>query len=82
MSILLVLIPVTLLFVVVGGIAFFWAVNHDQFDDMDSPALEPLADSDPDVVQDAVRKPEQDAARDAARTPGRAAQVAPQGERQ
>ena len=48
MSILLVLIPVTLLFVVVGGIAFFWAVNHDQFDDMDTPALQPLADSELD----------------------------------
>ena len=55
MSILLVLIPVTLLFVVVGGIAFFWAVNHDQFDDMDTPALEPLADSDPDPAQDATQ---------------------------
>ena len=51
MSILLVLIPVTLLFVVVGGIAFFWAVNHDQFDDMETPALEPLADSEPDFPQ-------------------------------
>ena len=55
MSILLILIPVTLLFVVVGGIAFFWAVNHDQFDDMDTPALEPLADSDPDPAQDATQ---------------------------
>ena len=47
MTILLVLIPVTLLFVVVGGIAFFWAVNHDQFDDMDTPALLPLDDAPP-----------------------------------
>ena len=62
MSILLVLIPVTLLFVVVGGIAFFWAVNHDQFDDMDTPALEPLADSDPDPAQDATQAATQAAA--------------------
>ena len=55
MSILLVLIPVTLLFVVLGGIAFFWAVNHDQFDDMETPALEPLADSEPDIPQDVRR---------------------------
>jgi len=52
MTILLVLIPVTLLFVVIGGIAFFWAVNHDQFDDMETPALEPLADSERDVPPD------------------------------
>ena len=47
MSILLVLIPITLLLVVAGGFAFFWAVNHDQFDDMDTPSLLPLTDSDP-----------------------------------
>jgi cbb3-type cytochrome oxidase maturation protein len=50
MSILLVLIPVTLLIVLLGGIAFFWAVNHDQFDDMETPALQPLTDSDPEVA--------------------------------
>jgi cbb3-type cytochrome oxidase maturation protein len=49
-SILLVLIPVTLIFVVAGGIAFFWAVDHDQFDDMETPALQPLADSEPDAA--------------------------------
>jgi cbb3-type cytochrome oxidase maturation protein len=49
LSILLVLIPVTLLFVVAGGMAFFWAVNHDQFDDMETPGLQPLADSEPDL---------------------------------
>ncbi|MEO6270511.1 MAG: cbb3-type cytochrome oxidase assembly protein CcoS [Lautropia sp.] len=46
MTILLVMIPITLLLVVAGGFAFFWAVNHDQFDDMDSPSLQPLTDSD------------------------------------
>ncbi|MGE0801711.1 MAG: cbb3-type cytochrome oxidase assembly protein CcoS [Lautropia sp.] len=47
MSILLLLIPISLLFVVTGAVAFFWAVNHDQFDDLDTPALLPLVDSDP-----------------------------------
>lgn len=46
MSVLLMLIPISLLFVAVGAVAFFWAVNHDQFDDMDTPGLLPLADSD------------------------------------
>lgn len=44
MNILLVLIPVTLLVVVVAVWLFFWAVNHQQFDDLDSPAQLPLMD--------------------------------------
>lgn len=46
MTVLLMLIPISLLFVAAGAVAFFWAVNHDQFDDMDTPGLLPLADSD------------------------------------
>jgi cbb3-type cytochrome oxidase maturation protein len=44
MNILLVLIPVTLLVVIVAVWLFFWAVNHQQFDDLDSPAVLPLLD--------------------------------------
>ncbi len=44
MNILLVLIPVTLLVVIVAVWLFFWAVNHQQFDDLDSPAELPLMD--------------------------------------
>lgn len=44
MNILLVLIPVTLLIVLVAVALFFWAVNHQQFDDLDSPAVLPLLD--------------------------------------
>ena len=44
MNILLVLIPVTLLIVIVAVRLFFWAVNHQQFDDLDSPAILPLLD--------------------------------------
>jgi cbb3-type cytochrome oxidase maturation protein len=46
-NILLVLIPVTLLVIVVAVALFFWAVNHQQFDDLDSPSVLPLMD-DPD----------------------------------
>ncbi|RDI97377.1 cbb3-type cytochrome oxidase assembly protein CcoS [Dyella solisilvae] len=42
MNILLVLIPVTLLIVIVAVVIFFWAVNHQQFDDLDSPGMLPL----------------------------------------
>ncbi|MBO9663016.1 cbb3-type cytochrome oxidase assembly protein CcoS [Dokdonella sp.] len=48
MNILLALIPVSILLLIAAGIAFFWAVDHDQFDDMDTPALLPLLD-DPGV---------------------------------
>lgn len=44
MNILLIMIPLSLLLVLCGGIAFFWAVNNDQFEDMDSLAQLPLAD--------------------------------------
>lgn len=44
MNILLVLIPVTTLIVGAGVWLFFWAVNHQQFDDLDSPAVLPLMD--------------------------------------
>jgi len=48
MNIILVLIPVTLLVVGVGVALFFWAVNHQQFDDLDSPGIVPLLEDDPD----------------------------------
>lgn len=46
MNALIILIPLSLLFLVVAGIAFFWAVDHDQFEDMETPRLLPLADAD------------------------------------
>ncbi|MEO8747561.1 MAG: cbb3-type cytochrome oxidase assembly protein CcoS [Rhodanobacter sp.] len=47
MNILLVLIPVTLLVIAIAVTLFFWAVNHQQFDDLDSPAVLPLMDDPP-----------------------------------
>lgn len=44
MNILVVMIPLSIFLLVGAGIAFFWAVDHDQFDDMDTPALLPLLD--------------------------------------
>ncbi|HEY0232941.1 MAG TPA: cbb3-type cytochrome oxidase assembly protein CcoS [Dokdonella sp.] len=49
MNILVVMIPLSILLLVGAGIAFFWAVDHDQFDDMETPALLPLLD-DPDAM--------------------------------
>ncbi|EIL99804.1 cytochrome C oxidase Cbb3 [Rhodanobacter thiooxydans] len=57
MNILLVLIPVTLLIVGVGVWLFFWAVNHQQFDDLDSPAVLPLLDDPPKPAPPAKTPP-------------------------
>jgi cbb3-type cytochrome oxidase maturation protein len=57
MNIILVLIPVTLLVVIVGVVLFFWAVNHQQFDDLDSPGVLPLLEDDPDQGAIAGRAP-------------------------
>lgn len=44
MNVLLVMIPLSIVLLIGAVAAFFWAVDHDQFDDMDSPALLPLDD--------------------------------------
>ena len=57
MSILLVLIPLSLMLVLAAVYAFFWAVDNDQFEDMETPALDILADDEAPMVE---RKPDQD----------------------
>ena len=49
MNSLVFLIPISIVLLVVAGIAFFWAVDHGQFDDMETPGLVPLMDSDKDA---------------------------------
>ena len=58
MNILLVLIPLSLMLVLAAVYAFFWAVDNDQFEDMETPALDILADDEAPMVE---RKPDQDA---------------------
>ncbi|NLG75971.1 MAG: cbb3-type cytochrome oxidase assembly protein CcoS [Xanthomonadaceae bacterium] len=56
MSILFVLIPLTLVLVVFGLWAFFWAVGNGQFDDLETPAWEVLIEdqtTDDGVTRDA-----------------------------
>ena len=50
MNILLVLIPLSLLLVGAALYAFFWAVDNDQFEDMETPALDILVDDLPAPV--------------------------------
>jgi cbb3-type cytochrome oxidase maturation protein len=44
MNVLLVIIPLSIALLIGAAIAFFWAVDNDQFDDMETPALTPLDD--------------------------------------
>ncbi len=57
MNILVVMIPLSILLLIGAGIAFFWAVEHDQFDDMDTPALLPLLDAPPQPADAATPEP-------------------------
>jgi cbb3-type cytochrome oxidase maturation protein len=43
-NILVLMIPLSLLLLICAALAFFWAVDHDQFDDLDTPGLLPLDD--------------------------------------
>ncbi|WP_411833232.1 cbb3-type cytochrome oxidase assembly protein CcoS [Pseudoxanthomonas mexicana] len=47
MNILLLLIPLSLVLLGAAVWAFVWAVRKGQFDDLDAPALDVLADDDP-----------------------------------
>jgi len=51
MNILLLLIPLSLLFLAGAVWAFFWAVDHGQFEDLETPGLLPLGDSEQRPVE-------------------------------
>jgi cbb3-type cytochrome oxidase maturation protein len=48
MNILLLLIPLSLVLLVAAIYAFIWAVRNDQFEQLDTPALDILNDRDPE----------------------------------
>lgn len=47
MSIIYVLIPIAMLFVIIAFGVFFWAVKSDQFDDLDRQSVSILFDDQP-----------------------------------
>lgn len=47
MSILLLLVPLSLMLLAAAVWAFIWAVRKGQFDDLDTPALDILVDDPP-----------------------------------
>ncbi len=49
MTILLLLIPLSLMLLGIAIWAFFWAVRRGQFDDLDTPAIDILRDDPPPV---------------------------------
>jgi cbb3-type cytochrome oxidase maturation protein len=53
MNALLLLIPLSLVLLVVMISAFVWAVRNGQFDDLDTPPLDILADQRPEEDSDA-----------------------------
>jgi cbb3-type cytochrome oxidase maturation protein len=46
MNVILLLIPLSIVLLAAGVAALFWAINHAQFDDLETPALMPLTDED------------------------------------
>ena len=44
MNIILLLIPLSIVFLAAGVAALFWAIDHAQFDDLETPALMPLTE--------------------------------------
>lgn len=52
MNILFLLIPISLVLLSLAIWAFFWAVKHDQFEDLEGPAYSILFDD-----EDEVKKP-------------------------
>lgn len=70
MTILVVLIPVTLLLVGAALWAFFWATNDGQFDDLDRPAVDILIEDDPSAPRNAIERTEGPAMRGQQRSDG------------
>ncbi|MFU8831670.1 MAG: cbb3-type cytochrome oxidase assembly protein CcoS [Wenzhouxiangella sp.] len=52
MNIIYVLIPLSVILMTIAIAAFFWAVRNDQFDDLDTPALDILDEDDNATTQD------------------------------
>ena len=54
MNIIFVLIPIAILFVVIAGVVFFWAIRSEQFEDLDRQGSNILFDED-ELQQKAVK---------------------------
>jgi len=57
MNILLALVPISLVLLGIAIGAFVWAVKRGQFDDLDTPALDILADDEAPIASSRQAKP-------------------------
>lgn len=57
MNIIYILIPLSVLLMLLAIGAFFWAVRNDQFEDLDTPALDILDDDDESREERKEREP-------------------------
>jgi cbb3-type cytochrome oxidase maturation protein len=57
MNIIYYLIPVAIIFVIIGVLGFFWATKTEQFDDLEKQGLSILSDD--DVAEPQEKKPEE-----------------------
>ena len=55
MNAIVLLIPLSIVLLGLGVAAFFWAVDHAQYDDLETPALAPLVED--EAVDPANRPP-------------------------
>ena len=59
MNIIYVLIPLSVVLMVLAIAFFFWAVRNDQFDDLDTPALDILDDDENEEQEPSKRAKEE-----------------------
>ena len=55
MNIIYLLIPIAMILAGIGIWAFFWNVNHGQYDDLESPAHSILYDDDEELIPEDAR---------------------------
>lgn len=64
MTILLLLVPLSLMLLGIAVWAFFWAVRRGQFDDLDTPAIDILRDDPPPLTPTPPTEPADPSARE------------------
>lgn len=51
MNIIFVLIPIAILFVIIAGVVFFWAIRSEQFEDLDRQGSNILFDEEEQMTK-------------------------------
>lgn len=58
MNIIFVLIPIAILFVIIAGVVFFWAIRSEQFEDLDRQGSNILFDEEQPIAKAEDKGPE------------------------